>query len=279
MALRSLRGDACGCARLPSARRARLQRTRAASLRPRAAAGDEPPQQESQAGRDAQQPGAAEAVVWGGNLPSGRRVLLGSLGASGIALGGNFCGVTSALLGTNVEEARALRLDVLFPVGGCKRVLNTGAGYELLVPKDWLADQTVARRKAMQAELSRGPLDPPSLRGAAARRVEEPDAAWGPPGSTGEQNLSVIVANANAFGVLFTLASMGAAQDVAERLLANVIARPGSGKTATLLSARERRAESGSGLPFYDLEFIVRSEAQGWERHNLSTLYGAPARH
>jgi hypothetical protein len=275
-----------------------LQRTRAAPLRPRAAAGDEPPQQESQAGRDAQQPGAAEAVVWGGNLPSGRRVLLGSLGASGIgacqrcaallrctaadapapALGGNFCGVTSALLGTNVETARALRLDVLFPVGGCKRVLNTGAGYELLVPKDWLADQTVARRKAMQAELSRGPLDPPSLRGAAARRVEEPDAAWGPPGSTGEQNLSVIVANANAFGVLFTLASMGAAQDVAERLLANVIARPGSGKTATLLSARERRAESGSGgLPFYDLEFIVRSEAQGWERHNLSTLYGAPA--
>jgi hypothetical protein len=84
----------------------------------------------------------------------------------------------------------------------------------------------------------------------------------------------VIVADANAYGVLFTLASMGTPEDVAARLLANVIARPGSGKTATLLSARERPADSG--LPFYELEFIVRNESATapWERHNLSVLYG-----
>jgi hypothetical protein len=189
------------------------------------------------------------------------------------ALGGNLGGITSRLLGAAPETSRALRLDTLFPIDGTKRVVSTSVGYELLVPDTWLADQTVARRKAAAQELSRGPLDPPPLRRAAARRPEEPDSAYGPPGSSGEENISVIVADANAYGVRFTLASMGAPEDVATRLLANVIARPGSGKTATLLSAQERRERAG-GLPYYELEFIVRSEAPAWERHNLSTLFG-----
>ena len=84
----------------------------------------------------------------------------------------------------------------------------------------------------------------------------------------------MIVENANAFGVRFTLASMGSARDVAERLLANVIARPGSGKTATLLDVQEVLNNS-TALPVYRLEFTVRSEAPAFERHNLSTLYGS----
>lgn len=179
--------------------------------------------------------------------------------------------MTTAVLSLSPDLSRALRLDSLFPVDGLKRVVSTTEGYELLVPEGWLADQTIARRKAAQAEMARGPLDPPSLRSVRARRPEEPDSAYGPPGSTGEENISVIVADANAYGVRFSLSSLGTPQEVADKLLAGVIARPGSGKTATLLSVRERR---NSGLPLYELEFIVRSETPAWERHNLSLLYG-----
>jgi hypothetical protein len=51
------------------------------------------------------------------------------------------------------------------------------------------------------------------------------------------------------------------------------LCRPGSGKTATLLGARELRNDA-TGLPIYQLEFVVRSEKPAWERHNLSVLYG-----
>ena len=219
-------------------------------------------------------PGPVEAVLWGGTLPSPRRAALGGLGALAITFGGNLGGATSWLLGLAPERAQALRLDALFPVAGYKRVVVTSSSYEMLIPQDWLADQTIARRKAALAELERGPLDPPSLRAAAARRSALPDSAYGPPGSTGEDNISVIVENANAFGVRFTLASMGSAKDVAERLLANVIARPGSGKTATLLDVQEVQNDS-TALPVYRLEFTVRSETPAFERHNLSILYGS----
>ena len=212
--------------------------------------------------------------MWGGTLPSPRRAALGGLGALAITFGGNLGGATSWLLSLAPERAQALRLDAVFPVAGYKRVVSTSASYELLIPQDWLADQTIARRRAALAELERGPLDPPSLRAAAARRSALPDSAYGPPGSTGEDNISVIVENANAFGVRFTLASMGSAKDVAERLLANVIARPGSGKTATLLDVQEVQNDS-TALPVYRLEFTVRSEAPAFERHNVSILYGS----
>ena len=219
-------------------------------------------------------PGPVEAVIWGGTQPSPRRAALGGLGALAITLGGNLGGATSGILGLAPERARALRLDALFPVAGFKRVVSTSSAYEMLIPQSWLADQTIARRRAALAELERGPLDPPSLRAANARRSALPDSAYGPPGSSGEDNISVIVENANAFGVRFTLASMGSARDVAERLLANVIARPGSGKTATLLDVQEVLNNS-TALPVYRLEFTVRSEAPAFERHNLSTLYGS----
>ena len=256
------------CAWRPRTRRLRRVRTRAAQP------GDDAPAEKVDALQAAARtPGPVDVVVWGGNLPSPRRAALGGLGALAISLGGNLGGVTSQLLSSAPEQARALRLDALFPVAGLKRVVATGAGYEMLIPATWLADQTIARRRAELAELQRGPLDPPSLRAANARRSALPDSAYGPPGSSGEANISVIVENANAFGVRFTLASMGAAQDVAERLLANVIARPGSGKTATLLDVRELR-NAATGLPVYQLEFVVRSESPAFERHNLSVLYG-----
>lgn len=69
------------------------------------------------------------------------------------------------------------------------------SGAEFQLPADWLVDQRLYRRAVEQAEVRRG-LDPPSLRTpeASERRVAEPQVAYGPPGSTGEENVSIIAA-------------------------------------------------------------------------------------
>lgn len=63
---------------------------------------------------------------------------------------------------------------------------------EFLYPERWLGDQTLLYKAAGKAERS---LDPPALSGGGGRRsnVNEPAVAFGPPGSTGELNVSVIV--------------------------------------------------------------------------------------
>lgn len=103
------------------------------------------------------------------------------------ALGGNFLGVTSTLLALDGGKlAASTNLDVLVPVNGSRRCLDTGNGFTLLYPAKWLADQTLYRRYAERIEREAA-LDPPSLRRERARRqgVPEPAAAFGPAGSTG----------------------------------------------------------------------------------------------
>ena len=230
----------------------------------------EPPQQPSGPPQDA---GPAEAVVWGGTLPSGRRAVLGTLSAAGIAFGGNLGGVTSAVLETQPAAARALRLDLLFPVGGYLRHVDTTNGFEFIHPEKWLADQTLARRQAQRLE-AQSPLDPPSLRAQRRRASAEPVVAFGPPGSSGEENMSCVVQDANAFGVLFTLSALGTPTQLAQGLFDNVLARPGSNKTATLISASER-VQDGS----YALEYTVESTSPQnvFQRHFLSVLTGTKA--
>jgi hypothetical protein len=95
--------------------------------------------------------------------------------------------VTSALLSLDGGRlAAATNLDVLVPVGGYRRCLDTQNGFTFLYPARWLADQTLYRRYAARVEREAA-LDPPSLRGERARRrgSPEPAAAYGPPGSTG----------------------------------------------------------------------------------------------
>eukprot|EP00976_Prorocentrum_cordatum_P041483 841837-Prorocentrum_minimum.AAC.3 len=47
----------------------------------------------------------------GGTLPEKRRLLLGGLAATGVALGGNFLGVTSFLLGACADDGRKTHHD------------------------------------------------------------------------------------------------------------------------------------------------------------------------
>ena len=207
------------------------------------------------------------------NAPSPRRVVLGALGAGALALGSNFLGLTERALDAAPTAARARRLDVLYPVGGYARCFRPERGYEFVVPKTWAVDQTMVRRNSMRDVAS---LDPPSLAEAAVRNrrgaAAEPDAAYGPIGSNGEENVSVI-----ASGVPrgFDLAVFGDAEAQASWLLANVLAKEGSGKTGELVNASARRDGNAT---YYTFEYTIRTS--DWFRHNVavfvtrgSTLY------
>jgi hypothetical protein len=106
---------------------------------------------------------------------------------------------------------------------------------EFQYPARWLADQTLLYRAAQRAEAARS-LDPPSLR-RQRRDVVEPSAAFGPAGSTGEENISVVVAPIYQG---FKLESLGAADAAGRYFLDNIVAPAGSDKTATLIAAQER---------------------------------------
>lgn len=59
----------------------------------------------------------------------GRRLLVGLGSASVVALGANFLGITSFLLGLSPESSRNLKLDVLYPIGGYSRCIDTNEGF------------------------------------------------------------------------------------------------------------------------------------------------------
>jgi hypothetical protein len=213
----------------------------------------------------------AATVVWGGRLPSRRRLLTSAAAATAIVLGGNLGGVTSRALSASdaaTAAARAARLDIILPVRGAKRCAPPGAGWEFTYPAAWLADRTVAERRAAAGERARS-LDPPSLRNggsATAARAPLPDAAFGPPDTAGETNVSVLVAPIAAG---FTLAgSLGAPRDAGEKFLATVIAPPGSPRSATLISASQRT--DARGTPYYLWEYRVLGP--GFDRTNVSAL-------
>lgn len=68
---------------------------------------------------------------------------------------------------------------------------------EFIYPASWVGDQTLLYRAAERKEFERS-LDPPPLynmksNNGRRKNVNEPVAAFGPPGSTGELNVSVIV--------------------------------------------------------------------------------------
>lgn len=58
-----------------------------------------------------------------------RRLLAGLGSASLVAVGANFAGITSSLLGFSPETGRNLKLDVLYPIGGYSRCIETNEGF------------------------------------------------------------------------------------------------------------------------------------------------------
>lgn len=58
-----------------------------------------------------------------------RRLLLGLGSSSVLAVGANFGGITSFVLGLSPEVGRNLKLDVVYPIGGYSRCIDTVEGF------------------------------------------------------------------------------------------------------------------------------------------------------
>lgn len=194
-----------------------------------------------------------------------RRLLTGVGAASLLAVGANFGGVTSFLLGFSPEAARTLKLDALYPVAGYSRYIDTDEGFEFVYPDSWLGDQTLLYRAAGKAERA---LDPPPLSGGGGGRrsnVNEPAVAFGPPGSTGELNVSVIVSQVP---IDFSIEAFGGADDVGEAVIRTITR---SGKRTDVkgtLIGSSLREDSVRKVKYYELEFGVESPI--FRRHNVA---------
>ncbi|KAJ8557523.1 hypothetical protein K7X08_003148 [Anisodus acutangulus] len=191
-----------------------------------------------------------------------RRLLTGIGTASLVALGANFGGSTSSLLGLLPDGARSLRLDVIYPIGGYTRCLDANEGFEFVYPSTWVGDQTLLYRAAGKIERS---LDlPPLSNGDRGRKnVNEPVVAFGPPGSNGELNVSVIVA---PVPIDFSIEAFGGPKEVGEAIV-RTITRSGKRPNVkgTLIQANLRE---DLNQKYYTLEFQVESPT--FQRHNVA---------
>lgn len=113
-------------------------------------------------------------------------------------------------------------------------------------------------------------LDLPPIRQNARpkgmRTKYDPSAAFGPPGSTGEDNISVIIAPIQDG---FRIENLGSPETAAQKLLDATIAPPGGDKKAELLNSSSRVTELGDLL--YSLEFTVE-KVGAWKRHNVAVI-------
>ncbi len=203
---------------------------------------------------------------------SPRRILLSFVSASGIALAGNFLGVTSRLLTFVPEEkVEASGLDTYFPRGDYKRCRSRD--YTFLIPKEWVADTFIELAKA-QRQVQ--PLDLQMKRNNGGASTL-PDSAYGPPGrlnrkgvsESGDTNVSIIVTTGlRGFSLQNTL---GPPDTAAEKLLRLSIAPEGSGRTATLLRAGEDQFRQ-----VYQFEYVVDRGEKGPSLRNISVVASSP---
>lgn len=90
-----------------------------------------------------------------------------------------------------------------------------------------------------------------------------PTAAYGPAGTTGETNVSVVVAGISP---TFRLSQLGGPEKAALSILNNTIAPEGSGKVGKLISFSEKT--DARGTPYYTMEYEVKGPT--FHRHNYS---------
>jgi hypothetical protein len=219
-------------------------------------------------------PTAQDLMLAMGTNP--RRIALSIFSATGIALAGNFLGVTSRLLTVIPEDkVEATGIDTYFPRGNFKRCQMDE--YTYVLPSEWVADTFLAlakaQRKAQPLDYSMEPTQKRSSRAITTL----PDSAYGPPGrlnkkgvsQQGDTNVSVIVSSGLSG---FTLkGTLGTPKNAAESLLSRSIAPEGSGRTATLIrSIEDRNGEN------YQFEYIVDFGERRPPLRNIAVIAASP---
>ncbi|XP_030544921.1 psbP domain-containing protein 7, chloroplastic [Rhodamnia argentea] len=192
-----------------------------------------------------------------------RRILISVGSASLVAVGANFAGITSSILGLSPETGRGLKLDVLYPIKGYSRCVETNEGFEFIYPANWVGDQTLLYRAVGKAELERG-LDPPPLN-RRRQNVNEPIVAFGPPGTKGELNVSVIVSKVP---LDFSIESFGGPEEVGEAIVQTIVQSSRRPDVKGSLVKSTLRADPSKMVKYYELEFKV--ESPSFRRHNIA---------
>ncbi|KAF2316867.1 hypothetical protein GH714_042252 [Hevea brasiliensis] len=195
-----------------------------------------------------------------------RRLLVGAGSASLVAVGANFGGITSFLLGLSPESGRNLKLDVLYPIEGYSRCIQTNEGFEFVYPASWVGDQTLLYRAAEKKEFERS-LDPPPIKSSDRRRknVNEPVVAFGPPGSNGELNVSVIV---SPVPLDFSIEAFGGPKEVGEPVVKTITSSSRQPDVKGILIGSSLRKDSVTNVNYYELEYRVESPT--FQRHNVA---------
>ncbi|KMZ63472.1 PsbP domain-containing protein 7, chloroplastic [Zostera marina] len=175
-----------------------------------------------------------------------RRLVVGTGTAAGLALGANFLGLTSFLLGFEPEIGRKLKFDTIYPIGGYRRCLEINNGFEFIYPSSWVGDQALLSRLEI---------------GGRSARSSDPVVAFGPPGSSGELNVSVIV---SPVPPSFSMEAFGGAKEIGEAVVKNISGNSPQIK-ANLVESKLREDES---VKYYELEFAV--ESLSFRRHDVA---------
>ncbi|RVW20189.1 PsbP domain-containing protein 7, chloroplastic [Vitis vinifera] len=206
-------------------------------------------------------PGRPPAEEFGPLASVFRRRLLTGLGsASLVAVGANFAGITSSLLGFSPETGRNLKLDVLYPIRGYSRV-------HIPCEMGWGSDPFVSSRGQGGAGEITGStsLNITKSSDRHRRSISEPVVAFGPPGSTGELNVSVIV---SPVSLDFSIEAFGGPREVGEAVVRTIT---GSGQRpdvkGTLIGSKLRE-DTIKNVKYYELEFRV--ESPSFRRHNIA---------
>ncbi|MBA0770930.1 hypothetical protein Gotri_019475 [Gossypium trilobum] len=194
-----------------------------------------------------------------------RRLLAGVGSASLVAVGANFGGLTSFLLGLVPESGRSLKLDVLYPIEGYSRRIENNEGFEFIYPASWVGDQRLLYRAAERLERSLDPLptNSPKSGNRPRKNVNEPIVAYGPPGSSGELNVSVIV---SPVPLDFSIETFGGPKEVGEAVVKTIIGQRSDLK-GTLIESTMRE-DPKMNVKYYELEFKV--ESPSFKRHNVA---------
>ncbi|TYH46248.1 hypothetical protein ES332_D11G322500v1 [Gossypium tomentosum] len=194
-----------------------------------------------------------------------RRLLAGVGSASLVAVGANFGGLTSFLLGLVPESGRSLTLDVLYPIEGYSRRIESNEGFEFTYPASWVGDQRLLYRAAERLERSLDPLptNSPKSGNRPRKNVNEPIVAYGPPGSSGELNVSVIV---SPVPLDFSIETFGGPKEVGEAVVKTITGQRSDVK-GTLIESTMRE-DPKMKVKYYKLEFKV--ESPSFKRHNVA---------
>jgi len=247
-------GHTIGCTRSFSPMRAGYVSRLPRDLRSRAEDAERPQQSEDAPGERVDpvtyvfgRPGELEEDL--GRLgTSPRRVFLGTAGATALALGANFGGITDTLLSTKPDSARSLRLDSLYSVAGLRGYYTSN--YAIRFPSTWLFDQSIAQAQAYRREVQSRRARPSSLQDYdgfgddASLRGVIPDAAFGPPKGGKYENLSVVKQSVGRVASIDAL--LGDPEKALRRLLGTSIAPEGYSCEENSLELNDK-SEKGGG--------------------------------